>query len=597
MRDLTWGDVQFLHTTDVHGWFTPHHSDEAPSTSFSADWGHWADFIRHARHKAHEQGQDLVVVDTGDLITGHGLSDAHASEARGHFSNDIFSMAEYDVLTIGNHELYSLDSVEDMRRRFIPRYNGRYLTSNVNVSIDNATVPLGSLFHTRILPQTGLRMTALGFVFDFVSPHPGQISTQPPLKMLREQWFVDLMQSDVAKTTDLWLLAGHMPLDGEEDEWNVLVSELRQWDSIGNKTIVALAGHTHIRNCRQIDERTIVLQSGRFHETAGFVAVNVSSDAIPAFSRKYIDLNPRNLAHHVGLPVQNLTTSYGQAIRSHLTRITDQWELNHVHGYSPRDFYLDKVDSDHPQSIMQIVRDILSRVFVEEADSMRLRGGDGNFSAATSRLVVLNSGSVRSDIKRGFFTTNDEYIVSPFSDSFYVVPSIPFDLASIVLPRLNEGHIREDEGQEGGRSEMRGAIRFSHMYPKLAARDVNEQSESIDDAPSEGYVTLDECGAGDDGDDTVHTAIPVRPFEPPYIGFLAESHSDTASSDQVDIITVKYLLPRIIDLLNEVKGTKRWTTDDARVYRDVSGNEMKTRDLWRRQAQEVWEQPTGDVWV
>lgn len=94
IRNLTWGQVQFLHTTDIHGWFTPHHSDSAPSDSFGADWGHWVDFIRQMKDKAHQQGKDLIVVDTGDLVTGHGLSDANPTQVRGHCSNGIFAKAD-----------------------------------------------------------------------------------------------------------------------------------------------------------------------------------------------------------------------------------------------------------------------------------------------------------------------------------------------------------------------------------------------------------------------------------------------------------------------------------------------------------------------
>lgn len=207
--------------------------------------------------------------------------------------------------------------------------------------------------------------------------------------MLRSQWFKDLAQSAIARETDIWLLAGHMPLDGDEDEWNDVIAEMRKWDDIKDKTIVALAGHTHIRNCRQIDDKTMVLQSGRFHETAGFVSLNMSAQGT-TFSRRYIDLNPRNLAHHLGVPVANLTTPHGQAVRSYMSDLTEEWDLNHVHGIAPRDWYLDKVDSSHPQSILQGVRDVLRRLFVDE------RG-----KSESGLLVLLNSGSMRSDIKAG----------------------------------------------------------------------------------------------------------------------------------------------------------------------------------------------------
>jgi 2',3'-cyclic-nucleotide 2'-phosphodiesterase (5'-nucleotidase family) len=46
---------------------------------------------------------DLLLVDTGDLHDGAGLSDA--TSPNGNISNVIFENLNYDLLSIGNHEL------------------------------------------------------------------------------------------------------------------------------------------------------------------------------------------------------------------------------------------------------------------------------------------------------------------------------------------------------------------------------------------------------------------------------------------------------------------------------------------------------------
>lgn len=84
------------------------------------------------------------------------------------------------------------------------------------------------------------------------------------------------------------------------------------------------------------------------------------------------------------------------------------------------------------------------------------------------------------------------------------------------------------------------------------------------------------------------------------MGFLAEpKHNGEEGDRPTDIITVKYLLPRVIDLLNEfgAQGGLQWNTSDAHVYNDSHGIEIKTRELWKREAQDMWEQPSGDVWL
>lgn len=52
---------------------------------------------------------DLLLVDSGDLSDGNGLSDGFPHDAahpvQGHISNQIFHYADYDIGTIGNHEV------------------------------------------------------------------------------------------------------------------------------------------------------------------------------------------------------------------------------------------------------------------------------------------------------------------------------------------------------------------------------------------------------------------------------------------------------------------------------------------------------------
>lgn len=81
--------------TDTHGWLAGHLKEE----NYGADWGDFATFTRHMRQKADDLGVDFLLVDTGDLHDGAGLSDATTID--GTKSMPIFSEIEYDLLTIG----------------------------------------------------------------------------------------------------------------------------------------------------------------------------------------------------------------------------------------------------------------------------------------------------------------------------------------------------------------------------------------------------------------------------------------------------------------------------------------------------------------
>ena len=49
--------------------------------------------------KAHGDGRDLVLVDTGDLHDGTGLSDTTTLD--GEITDEIFKYVDYDLLSVG----------------------------------------------------------------------------------------------------------------------------------------------------------------------------------------------------------------------------------------------------------------------------------------------------------------------------------------------------------------------------------------------------------------------------------------------------------------------------------------------------------------
>lgn len=97
----------------------------------------------------------------------------------------------------------------------------------------------------------------MGILFDFTSP-ADEISIRPPTSILGETWFKELMDSRIGHETDIWLVAGHMPLDGPEDEWDELVEGMRRWNSVGQKPIVGLG---EFKRLRGDDPRVVLMPS------------------------------------------------------------------------------------------------------------------------------------------------------------------------------------------------------------------------------------------------------------------------------------------------------------------------------------------------
>lgn len=127
-------------------------------------------------------GVDLLLVDTGDLHDGAGLSDA--TTPNGNVTNAIFENVDYDLLTIGklsipstspvpltrpgNHELYVTEIAYETFSNFSKVYGDKYLTSNVQISNPStgAWEYIGKKYRYFTTEQ-GLRIMAFGVLFDF----------------------------------------------------------------------------------------------------------------------------------------------------------------------------------------------------------------------------------------------------------------------------------------------------------------------------------------------------------------------------------------------------------------------------------------------
>ncbi len=113
LRELPWGLVNVLHSSDTHGWLAGHlqesvilHASEtlltASTPAYSGDWGDYISFAHHLRQRAHDDGNDLLIIDTGDRVDGNGLYDA--SKPKGNYTREIFAQQDLDLICVGNHE-------------------------------------------------------------------------------------------------------------------------------------------------------------------------------------------------------------------------------------------------------------------------------------------------------------------------------------------------------------------------------------------------------------------------------------------------------------------------------------------------------------
>ncbi|KAG1444367.1 hypothetical protein G6F56_010330 [Rhizopus delemar] len=263
LSPLVWGDVNFIHSTDTHGWLEGH----VLQGSYNGDLGDFYSFTIRMKEKAKRLKKDLFIVDTGDTHDGDGLSDV--TDPRGEVTQPLITNIPYDLLTIGNHELYVDNITTDTVKNFIPHWKDRYLSANVYLkdTQNNKTVQIGNKY-TYFKGKFGTRVLAYGFLFNFQGNGDNSVVNLVADEVAKP-WF---NQSLKAHTPDIVTLIGHIGI--RYDEFQVIIKAVRAHHP--TIPITVLGGHTHIRDFTVYDGRAAGIESGRYMETIGFFSVEVS---------------------------------------------------------------------------------------------------------------------------------------------------------------------------------------------------------------------------------------------------------------------------------------------------------------------------------
>ncbi|KAL6241167.1 hypothetical protein RBB50_011846 [Rhinocladiella similis] len=532
LRELEFGQINFLHTTDTHGW----HAGHLLEPSFSADWGDYVDFADRLREKLEAEGKDLLIVDTGDRIEGNGLYDG--SEPKGLFTFDIFREQQMDVLCSGNHELYKQNSSENEFLITAPAYPGSYLASNLDIHDPDTgeVVPLAPRYKKFTTKMQGIRIMAFGFLFNFDRNYNNTI-VQRVEKTIHEQWFQDAIRD---REIDLFLVAGHSAIRSEEFDMIFRAIRSVQWDT----PIQFFGGHFHIRDYRIFDGKSHALASGRFMETIGFQSISglstkTSRGTSPTFFRRYIDNNLYSLYHHSGHNSSTFHSDRGRNITEAIHQARQALDLDQTFGCSSRDLWMSRAPYPSNNSIFSWLEE---KVFPEVVNDPRRND--------RARLVISNTGAIRFDIFKGAFTKDSTYIICPFTSGFHYLKDVPYNRAKKLITLLNRaGEIFENADPALAMSELAPVDQMGVLQDVVveesspSSQDKHQFSLGANDALIPGYTTVDD--AGTDGDDTVHA--PVSFYRVPNciqstVGIREGSHEEAA----VDVVFNEFIQPWIL---------------------------------------------------
>ncbi|KAF9740230.1 hypothetical protein PMIN06_007034 [Paraphaeosphaeria minitans] len=564
LRELPWAQLNFLHTTDIHGWWGGH----VQEASFSADWGDYISFANHLRDRADADGSDLLLIDTGDRIEGNAIYDS--SKPRGKFTYEIAKKQNIDLICSGNHELYKAESADGEFFHTVPDFKGKYLASNLDIINPNngQRQPLAPRYKKFKTKNQGIRILAFGFIFDFTS-NDNNTFVIPVEQTVKELWFKDALKD---KDVDLVIVYGHV--DIRSAEYALLYKTIRsaQWDT----PIQFFGGHSHIRDYKIFDSTSVALESGRYMETIGFMSIDglrgADSDKRPtqrqkskvSFSRRYIDNNLFSMHHHTKKNETTFPTEHGLNVTFAIGDARDSLGLGERYGCAPRDLWVSRRPYPHEESIFTWL------------DTQVLPQSIKPSEKGKKALIITNTGGIRFDVFKGPFTKDTKFLVSPFTSGLRYIENVPYKSASRLIKLLNnEGPIL-DAMKEGNaylqppehvavqyRPEMYIASQSQELH-SYAAQDQNPLLGGYEDKLFPGYTTHDD--AGKDGDDTIHQVIPFYQVPNCVQASIGFTTGDEEKPEVVDVVYNEFIQKWILLGLGYLGES--YTSDDTHSYAD-----------------------------
>ncbi|KGU11340.1 hypothetical protein MEQ_02422 [Candida albicans P87] len=537
-RNLTWNDINFVHTTDTHGWYSGHINQPL----YHANWGDFISFTTHLRRIAHSQNQDLLLIDSGDRHDGNGLSDI--TSPNGLKSTPIFIKQDYDLLTIGNHELYLWENSKQEYETVVNHFQDKYVCSNVDIRLDNGSfVPLGSKYKYFTTPIRGIRVLAFGFLFDFKRFNSGTRVT-PMTETIHEPWFQEALKHEV----DLIIIVGHTPISHNWGEFYQVHQYLRQF--FPDTIIQYFGGHSHIRDFTVFDSLSTGLQSGRYCETVGWTSVNLDKADLnlpvrQRFSRSYIDFNTDSFKYHTNLD-KEFDTAKGKSVSKLIRETRKELKLDTLIGYVKTNYYVDYVPIDHPKSIFNLLASKILKTLPK--------------SKHEERITIINTGSIRYDLYKGPYTIDSKFIVSPF-ENIWVNITVPKSVATKVAAKLNDADYISA-------SRLKPPHQYDLQVQDLSTSPHQAHFDMQEKLPK-GYVTHDDFGA--DGDDTLHRAVVNFPV--PNVIQSVEINDEVDSP--VNLVFYSFITPNIIWALKELNfSTEQVPTPYSDIYLGTLLNEF-----------------------
>lgn len=391
--------VTILHTNDIHGNILPRKvKDEEGRQVETGGEAVLASVIEDERQKAAQNGENVILVDSGDIAMGTAISGVF----QGKPMIEIMNREGYDAATIGNHDLdWGIAPLQNM----IEQAKFPFVASNL-LGSDGKQLPKIRPFIIKELP--GVKVGIVGIA----NPQTNHITSKDEVKDLK---FIDPIESlnqtiPVMKEqgADIIIVLSHAGLENDKK----IASNVKGIDLI-------VGGHSHHTLQKPIQVgKTLIVQTGYGGRNLGKVQLEWEPDKKQTIS-----------GNATLIPIVK-------------NRINPDREVSLIIKK-----YQEKVDAIMGVKLGEAAEDLQHPVDGREsnlgntiADVMRNRTG--------ADFAIINSGSIRSDLRRGEIRYRDIYSVIPFDSKIVTLEMSGEDLLDIL--EAAAGRSRDESLQVSG---------------------------------------------------------------------------------------------------------------------------------------------------
>ena len=385
-------DIVILHTNDVH-------CGVMDSIGY--------DGLMLYKKQLLQKYQNVILVDAGDHLQGGAIGLISNGEA----IIDIMNKLEYDVVTLGNHEFdYGVSQLENCAKML----KCGYISCNYCLSKDKKSIYPGY----KIIEKGNKKIAFIGI------SHPHTLSKSNLIKIKDEngKQFYDFLTenhnqklfnriqeqiNEVKKEgADYVILLAHLGIGGDVSEENTSSGILKNLENID----AIIDGHTHLVYSKTAPDKNgkniPIVQTGSKLNYIGLLIIH-SDGTITHENINNVFYDSNIKSDSLKIKRGNKEVWVDKEMYDYINEIENSFSeiLNKVIGITYFDLNINnigqKLSRKDENSFCNLIADAFR--YYGEAD-----------------ISIINSGSVRSDIKEGDITYKDIINAIPFSNDIYI---------------------------------------------------------------------------------------------------------------------------------------------------------------------------------